>query len=196
MAFFKTTRTTTITNPPVTDYDPDPLDLGAQSGEPSSAGSLGLDALSDDQLLDLGEQARMEIWSRGFVLFQKIWMASVARQDAEFTDRKEAWIEAQVTVRQSRYNALVADAEKKLQQAAREGLIKIFTPAEEKLIGECVSLQAKLGMIDAFRLKTLEQVQAARAAGSMPAATLQQGGRSSAGSAAYPSAYGGYGPRK
>jgi hypothetical protein len=178
----------------------DPLDLGTQSGEPAQEGDLGLGSLSDDQLLTLGLAARMEIWARGFALFQRIWLTSVEFQDADFKDRTEAWLQAQLNYRQGRYEALVEEATATLRDLAKKSLIKAaFSPEEEKLIQSVVTLEAKLAMIDAFRLKTAEEAWAAqqRWDQNFPTTThsVRLGGRSSfgpssaAGSAAYPSAY-------
>lgn len=154
MAFF--TKKRTIKNPP----DLDPYDLGTQSGEPAQEGDLGLGALADDQLLTLAEQARMEIWARGFALFQNIWLARVKHQDEYFKDRTEAWLQAQMGYRKRRYDALVEEANDNLQALAKKNLIKAaFSPEEEKMITSVATLDAKLAMIDAFRLKAAEEAK-------------------------------------
>lgn len=154
MAFF--TKKQAIKNPP----DFDPYDLGTQSGEPAQEGDLGLGALADDQLLTLAEQARMEIWARGFALFQNIWLARVKHQDEYFKDRTEAWLQTQMGYRKRRYDALVEEANDNLQALAKKNLIKAaFSPEEEKMITSVVTLDAKLAMIDAFRLKAAEEAK-------------------------------------
>ena len=169
--------------------------VDVQSGEPTPQSDLGLSALSDDQLLTLGEQARMEIWSRGFQLFQTMWLTTVEHQNAYFKDRTEAWIRAQNDARRDRYDTLVANARSAVQALASKGVIRVLGPEEEKLISEAATLETKLALLEAFKLKLLEgmrRTQQAMSAQGYP--QYPQAPASSAGRQAYPNAYGD--PRK